>query len=117
MASSKDKAFVAYVVELMQVIGPVQSRAMFGGHGLFLDGLMFALVSNTVLYLKVDKGSLANFQSRGLDAFTYVKNSKDYKMSYYQAPDEALEDVAEMSHWANQAYASARRAAAIKVKK
>ena len=52
--SKKEKEFVSYVVELMQSVGPVHAKGMFGGHGIFLDGLMFGLVADSVLYLKVD---------------------------------------------------------------
>lgn len=118
MAVSKaEKEFVLYVVELMQSIGPVYAKAMFGGHGIFLEGLMFALVADRVLYLKMDEETRDEFIARGLQVFAYNKQGKEYKMSYSQAPDEALEDYDEMNLWANKAYAAALRAAAGKKKK
>ncbi len=51
--SGEEKEFVSYLVELMQSIGPVRAQAMFGGHGIFLEQLMFGLVADSVLYLKV----------------------------------------------------------------
>ena len=116
-ASNEKNEFVNYVVELMQSIGPVCARSMFGGHGIFLEGLMFGLVADSVLYLKVDKETEAAFKARGLEAFTYNKKGKEYKMSYYQAPEEALEDGEEMNSWATGAYGSALRAASKKRKK
>ena len=50
----------------------------------------------------------------GLEAFTYQKNGKTMHISYYQAPEEALEDSEIMSTWANKSYAVALRAAAKK---
>ena len=114
--SGADKEFVSYVVELMQSIGPVRAKAMFGGHGVFLEELMFGLIADNVLFLKVDKQSESNFKTRGLEAFTYMKKGKEFKMSYYQAPEEVLEDVEEMNYWANLAYSAALRAAAKKRK-
>ena len=116
-ASKKEKEFVSYVVELMQSVGPVQAKGMFGGHGIFLDGLMFGLVADSVLYLKVDAETEKEFQSRGLDPFTYNKKGKALKMSYFQAPEEAMEDGEEMNAWASKAYSAALRAAAKKQKK
>ena len=113
-ASSAEKEFVSYVVELMQSIGPVYAKGMFGGHGIFLDGQMFGLVADSVLYLKVDTETEKQFTEKGLEAFTYNKNGKDYKMSYYQAPEEALEDSDEMNTWANKAYNVALNATAKK---
>ena len=112
--SDKEKEFVNYVVELMQSIGPVSAKGMFGGHGIFLDGLMFGLVADSILYLKVDQETEKEFKAKGLDAFTYNKKGKEFKMSYYQAPEDALEDAEEMNLWANKAYAGALRAASNK---
>ena len=115
--SAEEKEFVSYLVELMQSIGPVRAQAMFGGHGIFLEQLMFGLVTDSVLYLKVDKENQSHFKARGLEVFSYMKKGKECKMSYYQAPEEALEEAEEMSYWAKMAYAAALRAASKKTKK
>ena len=101
----------------MQSIGPVRAKRMFGGHGIFLDDLMFALIADDVLYLKADKETENDFKTKDLDAFTYNKKNKTLSMSYYQAPEEALEDNNEMQLWANKAYSAALRAASKKRKK
>ncbi len=113
-ASNEENEFVNYVVELMQLIGPVSAKRMFGGYGIFLEGLMFGLISDSVLYLKVDKETEREFISKELEAFTYNKKGKEFKMSYYQAPEEVLEDSEEMSSWANKAYGAALKAASKK---
>lgn len=115
--STKDKEFVYYIIDLMQAAGPVYAKGMFGGHGIFLDGLMFGLVANSILYLKTDKESEIDFKDRGLQAFTYSKKGKTIKMSYYQAPEDALENSEEMNFWANRAYSAALKAASKKPKK
>ena len=118
MATSNiEKEFVCYVVDVMQSIGPVRAKGMFGGHGIFLENLMFALVADGVLYLKADKEIIPEFEGKGLEAFTYGKPGKEFKMSYYQAPGEALEDVEEMNLWANKAYGAALWAVSKKRKK
>ena len=115
--SNEEKAFVSYVVELMQSIGPVSAKRMFGGHGIFLDGLMFGLIADSILYLKADEETENEFKTKGLEAFAYTKKGKEFKMSYYQAPEEALEDAEEMNSWAKKAYGAALRAASKKRKK
>jgi DNA transformation protein len=107
---NEEKEFVSYILDLMQYIGLVKARAMFGGFGIFLDKNMFALVAEGVLYLKVDQQTRPDFEARNLEAFHYTKNNKTYTMSYYQAPEEALENSEDMNFWANQAYAVALRA-------
>jgi len=109
-----EKEFVRYVVELMQIIGPVKAKAMFGGYGIYLEGLMFGLVAGGVLYLKTDNATESEFQDRGLEAFKYYKKGKEYKMSYYQSQEDALEDVEEMCIWTNKAIEVALKAAAKK---
>ena len=116
-ASNVEKEYVSYVVELMQSIGPVHAKGMFGGHGIFLEELMFGIVADSVLYLKADKETLNEFNARGLEAFTYNKKGKEVKMSYYQAPEEALESGEEMNTWANNAYCAALRTASKKQNK
>ena len=109
--STQEKEFISYVVELMQSIGAVSAKRMFGGCGIFMDGLMFALVADNTLYLKADSEIESEFEEKGLERFKYNKKGKEYSMSYYSAPEEALEDVDEMSDWARKSYGAALRAA------
>ena len=109
-----EREFVDYAVDLMQTIGPVSARRMFGGYGIFLDGLMFALVADSTLYLKTDAESAAAFAELGLEAFGYNRQGKSIRMSYHQAPEACLEDADVMNLWANRAYEAAMRAAARK---
>jgi DNA transformation protein len=110
-------AFVDHVVEMMQTVGPVNAKRMFGGHGIFLEGLMFGLIADNDLYLKVDDKTRDDFLVRGLEPFSYFKKDKEFKLSYYQAPEEALEQADAMREWGNKAYEVALRAASIKRKK
>ena len=52
--TNEEKEFAAYIIDLMQAIGPVYSKRMFGGFGVFLDGMMFGLITDNILYLKAD---------------------------------------------------------------
>ena len=51
---SVSASFKEFLIEQMAGFGPVTIRPMFGGAGVYHDGLMFALVDDEVLYLKVD---------------------------------------------------------------
>lgn len=111
------KQFAEHVVDLLQSIGPVYSKRMFGGFGVFLDGLMFGLIADNELYLKVDDHNRVDFEKLGLEPFTYNKKGKLMNLSYYQAPEEAMESLELMSMWGASAYECAIRAAASKKKK
>ena len=102
--------FVQYLLELLEPFGPVSAKAMFGGFGIFRCDLMFGLVADETFYLKVDEKSRPEFESRGLCPFVYKTKGKEFSMSYYQAPAEAMEDPEEMAKWAKKAYDAAKRA-------
>lgn len=113
----KQKEFSGYIVDLCQSIGPVYSKRMFGGFGIFLDGLMFGLIVDNVFYLKVDDESRKEFEELGLFPFSYEKQGKKVSLGYMQAPEEALERTEIMTLWANKGFGAALRAAAKKRKK
>jgi len=115
--SRDDKEFTHHIVDLMQGIGPVNAKRMFGGYGIFLDGLMFALISDGLLYLKADTENRADFIKHNLGAFSYIKKGKECRLSYFQSPEDALEDPEIMNDWARLSYAAALRGAAAKLKK
>lgn len=107
--------FQEHLLELLEPLGGVSSRRMFGGADLFKSGLMFALVADEVLYLKADDSYRTDFEARGLGPFQYeAKNRKRALMSYWQAPDHLLEDGDEMVEWARKAFDVALKADAAK---
>lgn len=101
--------FVAHLSEVFVEFGPVSARRMFGGYGVYHDGLMFGLVADDVLYLKADTVSEQHFSTRDLEQFEYVKNGKAMKMSYFMAPEEIFEDCSEAKKRAALAYEAALR--------
>ncbi|MEH6470735.1 MAG: TfoX/Sxy family protein [Halopseudomonas sp.] len=111
-----DSEYVAHLLELMQTLGPVEARRMFGGHGLFIDGLMFGLVAEAELYLKVDADTVSSYRDQGLEAFSYMRGGKRCALNYYQAPELIFEDQQQMRIWGNRAFEVALRAAASKRK-
>jgi DNA transformation protein and related proteins len=102
--------YVEYLKEVLEEFGPVTLRKMFGGYGVYYKGLMFALVSDDTLYLKADEKNSVYFRKAGLSQFEYNKNGKVVKLSYYQAPDEIMENHEEAAIWAQRSYAAALRA-------
>ena len=83
---------------------------MFGGHGVFHEGLMFALVADDVLYLKADDASVDAFHRLGLGPFVDDKAGELMAMSYYLAPESILDDPEEARAWAALAFEAALRA-------
>lgn len=116
---AKNNQFVDYVLELLVLLGGVSSRAMFGGHGIYKDGICFAIIAYDVLYLKVDEKNRADFEALGLMPFVYTGKAggKPIRMSYHQCPEDALENPGVMKQWAGSGYAAALRARAKKTAK
>lgn len=107
--------YTEFLNEVFRKFGTIHARKMFGGYGIYHQELMFALVSDDELYLKVDKQSKPRFEAAGLTPFTYEKNGKPYSMSYYQAPEEIFDDPLMAQDWANEAFDAAMRAKSKKV--
>ena len=109
---SNSAEFMDFVVEQMAQFGPVSARRMFGGAGIFRDGVMFALLVDEVLYLKADATGQAAFEAEDLGPFTYAtKNRPRTVMSYWRAPPRCLDDPDEMAQWCRAAFMAARRSA------
>lgn len=115
MSHRVESEFVHFVVESLQPLGPVIAKRMFGGHGIFLHDLMFALVAWDTLYFKADDVNRPAFEEKGLEPFTYNnQRGRPAKMSYFEAPPEGLEDPDLLSVWGKEAFAAAQRASRTK---
>ncbi|TSA13754.1 MAG: TfoX family protein [Betaproteobacteria bacterium] len=106
--------FVEYVMELFGPFGTVAARRMFGGYGVYLDGLMFAIVAGEMLYLKADEMNRIEFEQAGCEMFGYVRKGKRAALNFFRAPADAMESPEQMLPWARTAYAAALRANAKK---
>lgn len=103
--------FVAHVLDLLQAIGNIRSRAMFGGYGLYHGSTMFGLIAYDQLYFKVDDLTRDTFREAGSRPFVYGGKGRPYEMSYWLAPDGSLDDGETLERWARLGIDAARRAA------
>ena len=99
-----------YLKDLFEPFGAVSPRRMFGGLGVFCDGLMFALVADGTLYLKTDNDSLPLYEDSGCHPFTFNRKDRQVETSYWSVPEEALDDPRMMKIWAERAFSAALRA-------
>jgi len=101
-----------WLKELFSPVGAVGVRRFFGGQGVYLDGVIVALVADGVLYLKSDAETAAAFDQAGLAPFSYIaKGERRVITSYRRAPPEAHEDADALRPWILLARAAAGRAA------
>jgi DNA transformation protein len=102
-------SFVDNLHEVFEGLGRIQAKRMFGGHGIYHDGRMFALVTHDTLYLKADAESAAFFDALELPAFSYEREGKTTRLSYRQAPDDVFEDRGAATLWGRRAFEAALR--------
>lgn len=111
---SKDEALAEYLLDALATWrrGEVCIRKMFGGRGVYCGELMFALIADGDLYLKVDEISRPRFEEARLTPFVYDSARGRVTMSYYLAPASIYDDQRSLEDWAGEAQAAATRSAA-----
>lgn len=105
-------SYKAFVLEQLNQVRPTTARAMFGGLGIYADGLFFALADDDVLYFKVDDTNRPDFEAAGTGPFRPFGDER--AMAYFEVPAEVLEDADVLAAWMAKALAVAARAAAKK---
>jgi len=106
--------FCEFVLDVLRAWRPVTARRMFGGHGLYHEGLMFALIAGEQLYLKVDAESRPVFDAAGLPPFVYEAKGRRVALSYHRAPDSLFDEPEQARRWGSLALDAALRAQAAK---
>ena len=85
-------------------LGEVSTRKMFGGFGVFADGVMFAIVDTFGdCFLRADRTTEDEFSAAG--------SGRHGRMPYWQIPAPVRRDRAALLAWARNALDVARRAA------
>ena len=105
MAVSSD--YLDFVLEHLAPLGELTSRRMFGGVGLYANGLFFALIDDDILYLKGDESLKPDFEAAGAQAFDPFGEGKP--MAYWSAPAEALDEPDQLVAWARRSLEVAGR--------
>ena len=104
-----------FIHELFAGFGTVEVRRLFGGAGLFADGVMFGLVSGGEIYLKADAETVPRFEAEGCGPFEYgTKTGTRAIASFRKLPERLYDDADELAEWARDALRRARRKAAAK---
>jgi DNA transformation protein len=103
-----------FINDLFAPFGPVTVRRMFGGAGIYREGLMFALVFDGAIFLKVDDASIPDFEREGSRPFVYTSAKSPGKigrasLSYWRLPERLYDDPEDLARWAERALVIARR--------
>lgn len=102
-----------FIRDLFTLFGPVTVKRIFGGAGLWSDGLMFGLVFDGAIFLKVDETSIPDFEREGSRPFVYTRAKSPGRVgrasfSYWRLPERLYDDPEELAVWAGRALAIAQ---------
>ena len=100
-------SYLDYILNQLSPLGDVTAKRMFGGVGLFRDGLMFGLIADYILYLQVDDSNRGTYQAVGMRPFR--PGEKSPVTPYYQVPVGVMEDKETLAQWAQKSYAIAKQ--------
>jgi DNA transformation protein and related proteins len=106
-------AFAEFLREQLAPLGRVTMRRMFGKTGVFCDGVMFAMVTENTLYVRVDHQNQATFkEASSFPPLNYAKRGSTIDLAFWRVPERLFDEPDELVTWARAALAAARRVAA-----
>ncbi len=95
--------YIDYLRDQLRGVPGYTARRMFGGTGLFWQGIMFALVAGDTLYFRTDQRNRPDYEALGLTPFKPWEDRKVVLKAYYPVPEETIEDADELTLWARKA--------------
>ncbi len=101
-------SFVDYITDLLSPFGSIKAKSMFGGYGVYCNGVMFAIIADNELYFKTDKLLSKDFESQDSYPFTYKARGKTIALSYYQVPIDMIEDEEKLRLYFDKSYTIAK---------
>ncbi len=106
-------SFAEFLRDQLAPLGHITLRRMFGKTGVFCDGLMFGMVSDNMLYLRVDEGNREAFKEAAVEPpLSYVKKGETIDLSFWRAPERLFDDPDAFVAWGRVAMGAARRISA-----
>lgn len=115
---AKTSELCDHLMDRLAPLGAPSYKFMFGGFGIYLDGLMMGIVSHDVLWLLAGDANRPDYEARGLKPFQPMgKNGPMGIMPYYTVPDDVFEDEDVFLEWASKSRDAAVRRRAAKTEK
>jgi len=104
------ESYRGFVLEQLGRVTPVTGKSMFGGVGIYAQGLFFALIAEDRLYFKVDDTTRQDFERLGMEPFRPF--GEESAMGYYEVPADVVEDSVQLAAWMKKATDIAAKAKA-----
>ena len=98
---SEDKEFKTFVLDQLADLGAFETKAMFGGTALLVEGTAFAKVKHGALWLKVGDANRTDFLEKEMPQYTYGKGNTR-TLNFFRTPPDVLEDADALVAWASK---------------
>ena len=110
-------SFAEFLREQLAPLGRITMRRMFGKTGVFCDGVMFAMVTDNTLYVRVDDQNRVTFkEAESSPPLNYAKRGSTIDLSFWRVPERLFDEPDEFVMWARAALAAAHRVAATRAR-
>ena len=98
---SNDENLKAFVLDQLTDLGTLETKSMFGGTALLIEGKAFAKVKNGALWLKVGDANRTDFVDQDMPQYRYGKDNAR-KLNFFKTPTDVLENADELLVWASK---------------
>lgn len=109
--------FVETVIQHLSPFGSITARKMFGGYGVYKDGVIIALIADDIIYLKASPETEPYFELFGSKPFVYEGKNRPVKMSYWEVVPQVWDSHALLHKWVTLAYETSIASNAKKAKR
>ena len=101
----KEDSFVRFVLDQLGALEGLECRAMFGGHGIYLDENFFGILHDGRAYFRTRESTRPKYAEYGMSPFR--PNERQTLRNYYEVPVDILEDRDALCEWACASAATA----------
>lgn len=104
----ENKEFKAFILDHLSDLGDFETKVMFGGTALLVDGTAFAKIKHGALWLKVDDANRADFVENGMPQYAYGKDNAR-RLNFFMTPPDVLENLDTLIAWTKRSLDAAQR--------
>lgn len=100
--------FISEIMQKLSDFGNMSARRMFGGYGIYKDGIIIALADDKELYFKSVPTSQSYYQSFGSTPFIYEGQLRPIQLSYWKVPADVINNPETLGKWVETAFQSSK---------
>ena len=97
----KDESFKDFILDQFSDLEGINCRAMFGGHGIYCNGIFFGIIHKGRLYFRTNDKTRQEYIKEGMKPFR--PNAKQILKTYYEVPVDVMEDPDRLVDWVRKA--------------